>query len=425
MKNYIDSIISRIPEFRDWIIRGIKAVKYSWTEEYKNILKDLGALALFFGVQIAYPLLYPLPFYQDHESVRQLPVAVVDQDKTSMSRMFTRMADANENMDVVMQPASFEEAKQKFLTNAVNGVVIIPKGFTNDLYQNRQTEISVYCDASYFYIYKQVLAGVNYVSGYMSAGVQIRRLQAKGMSEPAALAARDPLPLTSFALYNPSGSYAAYLIPVVLILILQQTLLIGVGALGGSAFERGKYHYLAPTVSRKGGTAAVVIGKAGAYLSLFFLHALYFYGVVFKFHNLPMKSDIFTLMIFSVPFLLAVIFLAIALSTIFRTREMAILLLLCTSIPFVLLSGFSWPLICMPDWLHGLAMLLPSTEGIDGIIRITAMGAGLRDVMSNWLFLWGLVILYFLVSLFAFKIIVKKTTQQMEGNSDVNPKTQI
>jgi ABC-2 type transport system permease protein len=122
-------------------------------------------------------------------------------------------------------------------------------------------------------------------------------------------------------------------------------------------------------------------------------------------------------MIFITPFLLAVIFLGIALSTIFRTREMAMLLLLCTAMPFILVSGFSWPILAMPAWLKNLAMLLPSTTGIDGFMKISILGAELRDVMFNWFFLWCLAAVYFIISVFAMKTIIKKSVNYMEGNN--------
>ncbi len=395
-------------EYADKIDRGLATMRRSWKAEFKNIRKDLGILSLFLGVQIFYPIVYPIPFYDGHSTVRELPVAIIDNDRSVMSRTFFRMIDANENMTIAMDSTSLEEAKRKFLEGKVNGIIVIPKHFGDDIYSNKQTSVSVYCDAGYFLIYKQVLIGVKYVSAYMSAGIQIKKLEASGLSEAAAYAARNPLPFIAYPLYNPSSSYSIYIIPVVLILILQQTLLIGVGALGGSAYERGRYHYLTSALDRKGATAAVVLGKAGVYLTLFLCHALYFFGVVFKFHDLPMKSNLLTLMIFIVPFLLAVIFLAITISTVFRTREMSILLLLFTTIPFVLLSGFSWPQICMPHWLSNLAMLVPSSAGIDGILKLTARGADFREVSGDWVFLWGLAILYFTISVWSYKTILKK-----------------
>jgi len=400
-----------------WLKDGLDAMLYTWYYEYKNIFSDAGVLSLFVLAHLVYPIIYPIPFYNGHDVVREVPVAVIDDDKTALSRQFIRMCDANENLKVAIHHTSLEEAQNDFFKNKINGIIVIPQGFSKEVYANQKTSVSVYCDASYFYLYKQVLTGVKYAASYMSAGIQIQKFQSKGLPRPAAMAARDPLPLISFPLFNPSNSYTNYLIPALLILILQQTLLIGIGSLGGLSYEKKRYHYFLPVISAKGGIFSVILGKAGAYMSLFLLHSIYFFGVIFRFHGLPMKSNLFTLMVFIVPFLLAVIFLGIALSTIFRTREMAMLLLLSTAMPFILISGFSWPVIAMPAWLRNLAMLLPSTSGIDGFMKISILGAELGDVLFDWIFLWGLVAVYFIISVFAMKTIIRKSENYTEGNN--------
>jgi ABC-2 type transport system permease protein len=402
-------------KFIQWVKNGLNAMTYTWYLEYKNIFSDIGVLSLFFAAFLVYPILYPLPFYKGHEIVREVPIAVIDNDKSSLSRQFIRMCDGSENIRVAMHHTSLDEAKKDFYQNKINGILVIPENFSNGIYRNQSANVSVYCDASYFYLYKQVLTGVKYVAAYMSAGIQIQKLQSKGLSQAAAMEARDPVPVISIPLFNPSNSYTDYLIPAILILILQQTLLIGIGFLGGLSYEKQKYHYYAPMINTKGGVISLLFGKAGAYMSLYLLHSIYLFGIIFRFHGLPMKSGIFTLMVFITPFLLSVIFLGISLSTIFRTREMAMLLLLCTSIPFILVSGFSWPVIAMPKWLQWLSMLLPSTFGIDGFMKIAILGGNLQDVSFQWISLWILTFIYFLIATYAMKTIIKKSTKYMEG----------
>lgn len=415
MKDLLNTI--RNNKFIEWILDGFDAMLYTWFREYQNIFSDAGVLSLFVLAHLIYPILYPLPFYKGHDVVRNVPVAVVDFDKSTLSRQFIRMCDAHENINIVVNHTSLEEAEKDFYNNRINGIVVIPEDFSSNIYSNQKATVSVYCDASYFYLYRQVLTGVKFAASYMSAGIQIQRFQAKGLSRPAAMAARDPVPLMTFPLFNPSNSYTNYLIPALLILILQQTLLIGIGFLGGLSYEKKRYHYFLPVISYKGGIISVILGKAGAYMSIFLLHSIYFFGIIFRFHNLPMKSNLFILMVFIIPFLLAVIFLGISLSTIFRTREMAMLLMLSTSMPFILISGFSWPMLAMPSWLRTIALLLPSTSGIDGFMKISVLGAGLRDVRSEWLILWGLVIIYFLLSVYSMKTIIRKSANYKEGSN--------
>ncbi len=74
------------------------------------------------------------------------------------------------------------------------------------------------------------------------------------MTRDQALAARDPLPVVDRPLYNPAEGYASYIVPSILVLILQQTLLIGIGLLGGTAREQGA----TPPIA---GPLTVVLGR--------------------------------------------------------------------------------------------------------------------------------------------------------------------
>jgi len=84
-----------------------------------------------------------------------------------------------------------------------------------------------------------------------------------------------------------------------------------------------------------------------------------------------------------------------AVASLFRERETAMQMLLFTSLPSVFLAGFSWPPEAMPGWLRGLGLLLPSTVGIRGYLRVTQMGASLSQVHWEWTFLWVLTGIYF------------------------------
>ena len=146
---------------------------------------------------------------------------------------------------------------------------------------------------------------------------------------------------------------------------------------------------------------SLVLGKAGAYLSIYLVHAVYFFNILFRFYHFPQKGDPLALVLFTLPYLLACIFLAQAFAGFFKDRETSMIVLLFSSIPALFLSGFSWPKSSIPDWLNHLALLLPSTSAIDGFLRINQMGASLKDVSSNLGILLGLVAVYFLLAVFS------------------------
>jgi ABC-2 type transport system permease protein len=124
----------------------------------------------------------------------------------------------------------------------------------------------------------------------------------------------------------------------------------------------------------------------------------YLFGILFRFYNFPQRGNPMDLVLFIIPYLFASIFLAQAISGFFKTREVSMAILLFSSMPALFLSGFSWPKSSIPDWLNRLAMLLPSTAGIDGFLRIN-QGASLKDVGFDWGVLLGLTMFYFLLAI--------------------------
>jgi ABC-2 type transport system permease protein len=134
------------------------------------------------------------------------------------------------------------------------------------------------------------------------------------------------------------------------------------------------------------------------YLVLYSAYAVLVFTVVYRIYGFPERSRGLDLALFALPFLLACIFLALALGALFTRRETAMQVLLFTSLPSVFLAGFAWPLEAVPSWLRALSLLVPSTSGIAGFLRLTEMGAELRHVRFEWLVLWALAGAYFLMA---------------------------
>lgn len=388
-----------------WNSHFFKVFKESCIDEVKRIFSDSGALVFFFVVQLVYPIIYPVPFY--HQLVRELPVGIVDFDNSNFSRQLIRMIDASEAIHVTERSQSLNDAKQKFYHNDIRGFVIIPKDFSKSVYKSERTAIAVYTDASYFLIHRQVLTGITQAVQTLSAGIELKSLWAKGISAPLAKSIRDPIPVESVPLYNYNGAYGSYLVPVVLIVILQQTLLIGIGMLGGTARERKQIHFLVTETKRRRSIMPVILGKAVPFFALYIVHVFYFFEILFRVYGYPQNTSFVAILVYFMPFLLSVIFLSFILSTFFRSRESSILFLLATSIPIALLSGFSWPTSSMPHWIQNISLLIPTTSGISGFIKLNMMGAGFRDVLSNWAILWFLTILYFFCAVFAFNRVLR------------------
>lgn len=385
-------------------ISALREMFIIWREEYGKIFTDSGVLLLFLGATLIYPLVYSGAYAP--EVLTDTPVAVVDQDNSSSSRSFIRMVDATQQVAVTMETGDLPQARQAFYDGQVQGVLVIPEDFTRDVMRGEQAHVSVFCDGSYFMHYKQVYQGVATSLGTMNAGVQVKRLMASGMPQEAALNMAQQVEFSSYPLYNPAGGYGSYAMPALLILILQQTLLMGIGMLGGTDREQKAFHYLAPFAARRGGAARIVLGKAGAYFSVYFIIAFYMLVGVMRWFGFPQQGDPLYVLAFIIPFLLSVCFLGLFLATFFKNREVSMIVLLFTSIPLVFLTGFSWPWESFPLGFKWLAQMAPSTHAVRGFLKINQMGTTLQQASGEWFYLWLLTAVFFVLAVWRMQRII-------------------
>lgn len=352
----------------------------TWLEEVKSIFTNRGARLILVGAAVTYSLFYPTPYL--NEVPREVPLAVLDQDRSDASRTLARLTDAGETAVVKLHVDSEGEAKRALLSGEVGGILTIPKDFERKLHRGEQTTLGVYADASYFLIYRQTFLGVKQAAAVMAASAKITRLRASGVPREQAHIRQAPASLALRPLFNPWGGYAHYTVPPVLLLVLEQTLLMGVGFLGVASRPR------TPVVESKGRILSRMLGKTMAYLSVYMVHAVYYFFFVPKIYAFSQRGNSVALLCFIVPFFLATIFLGLTLVPLYQYREMPVEMLLPLSLPFLFLSGFAWPAECMPTAVRWLAQLLPTTPAITGFLRISKMGASLADVSREWGVLW-------------------------------------
>jgi len=386
------------------VISGLDLTWFSFVDELKTIFKDKGAMLIFFLAVLAYPLVYSIAY--KNNVVRDIPVSVVDLDNTASSRQMIRMLGATKEVAVAQEVGSLHEARQLFWDGNSKGVILIPEGFEKELLQGHQTSVSVYCDASYFLIYKETLSATIQAAGTLSAGVEIKRLMAGGSGEEQAMQQRDPMPAKFYNLYNPAGSYGSYVMPGIILIILQQTLLIGIGMIGGAGKERRNNQVVKPGIRVRQGMFSVVFGKGMAYFMLYLVNIAFTMVYLPKWFGFPDKGSFTDVCILLVPYLFSVIFLGLMISMLFRRREHSIMTLVFVSPIVLFVSGLSWPENAIPGLLYQLSHIFPSTSMIPAFLRIRSMGVSINDVRPELTFLILQMIVYFLLASATYKISV-------------------
>nr|WP_288319010.1 ABC transporter permease [Xylanibacter caecicola] len=381
------------------INEGLHDMCHIWAEEMKNVVRDEGVLIFFILVPLLYPILYS--WIYNNEVVREVPVAVVDNSHSSMSRMFIREFDAAPDTRVAYHCNSLDEAKDLVGRQAVHGVIYFPQDFQTRINRMEQSHVGVYCDMSLMLTYKAIFQTASSVAANINSKIQTSLSgNTTGREDEITI---KPLDFDEIPMFNTTGGYGNFILPGVLMLIIQQTLLLGIGLSAGTAREKSKYKELIPVSRHYNGIFRIVLGKSMCYFMIYSVIAAYVTLVIprmFGFVSLVHASD---LAMFMLPYLLSCIFFGMMLSCLVRYRENVILLVVFSSILLLFLSGMSWPSSNIPGTWKAVSWLFPSTFGIQGFVSMNTAGARLGDISLQYICLWIQTVVFFIMTCAVYK----------------------
>lgn len=400
--------------FKQKVVQGIYDLFYIWKQEFRTTFRDQGVLIFFVLVPLVYPLIYS--FIYTNETIREVPTVVVDNSRSSLSREYLRKVDASPETSIVAYCADMEEAKLMLKDRKAYGIIYIPAHFSDDIVQGKQTQVSIFCDMSGLLYYKALLTANTNVSLAMNAAIKMERAGNTTARQDEITA--YPIEYEDVAIFNPTNGFAAFLIPAVLILIIQQTLLLGIGLSAGTAREHNQFKDLVPINRHYNGTLRIVMGKGLSYFMVYSLVAVYILCVVPRLFSLNQIAIPGVLTLFTLPYLTACIFFAMTASIAIRNRETCMLLFVFTSVQLLFLSGISWPGSAMPSFWRYFSYLFPSTFGINGYVRINSMGATLNEVAFEYRALWMQTGIYFLTTCFVYR---RQIIQSRKNHSSLYP----
>ena len=372
-------------------LTGLHDAAYIWREEMKQVFKDEGVLIFFIIVPLIYPLLYS--WIYNNEVVREVPVVVVDDSHSGLSRELVRKLDASADVKILCHAADMDEAKSLVSRQLAKGIYYIPSDFATRLNRMEQATLGVYCDMSLMLSYKAIYQTAINVTQYMGAEIQ-KKLSGKYTVREEQIQTR-PLDFQDVPMFNPQGGYGTFVIPAVLMLIFQQTLVLGIGLGAGTARENSPYGDLVPIHPAYSGIYRIVCGKALCYIMIYMVMGAYLTMVVPRIFSFVAMVKAWDLLCMMLPYLLACVFFGMTVSCLVRYRENVMLLMVFISLPLLFLTGVSWPQSAIPGVWQGISWLFPSTFGARAFVRMNTMGATLSDVVPEVRYLWIQAAAYF------------------------------
>ena len=392
-------------------------------DELKIIFTDAGCLLVMVGAIFMYSIFYMMPF--SNQATREVPIGIIDNDRSAMSREFVRDLNSTEYVKVENDFTDINQAKKEYYKNKIQAFVVIPKDFERDIKRGKPSFVSTYTDSAFMIIYKQVATAVATLATEFGAKIEVGTLMKKGVPKDTAIKLVMPFDLVQTPLFNPIGSYQNYIYPMVLILLLQQTMIIGACMIGSTLREKingirirekdgsVKLYKLDSITPYTNNPVEIVLGKAFAYSGLYFIYAMLYFLIFPSFVVYDMTYNILPMLLILIPYLLSCAFLGQGLVYFLSKREVSFFILVSSSVPLIFLPGFVWPKEAIPVLLNTVSKLIPFEPACDGLIKINQFGANFSQVQHDFWILIGLCVIYFIFACAAVKKMQSEATQKM------------
>ncbi len=388
--------------------------------EFRLIVGDIGVLLFFIALPLAYPVIYTLIY--NPEVVNKMPVAVVDDSRTMQSRDFVRKASASPAIDIYAYCNDMAEARRLMADGDVFGIMEIPRDYARCIGRGETAHVSFFCDMSLLLRYRTFAAALTDLQLNVISDITGDKIDAAGLGSLTGGGTPMLFESKSNFLGDSEQGFASFIIPGIVILILQQSMLLGVCMLGGTSRERRSRNRGIDPLQIQAPATATVWGKALAYTVFYIPLTIYVMRFIPEMFDLPHYGNPVDYLLFIFPMLLATAFLGQGLNVIIKERETVFVVIVFTSVVFLFLSGLTWPRYAMSTLWTWAGNCIPATWGVDGFIKINSNAATLPEVGNDFSALWILSAIYMLFALWSTKYINTLSSVNVNKPTPKTPK---
>ena len=383
---------------------GLNNISSIILNEFKTISGSFAIVLVPMGGIFMYGLLYNYMYAPD--VVRNVPVVVVDNSKTELSREYIRLLNATPQVDVIATGEDYPQAQELMKMDEAAGILYLPYDFTDRVSRG---------DESVFIMYETTNAFLNYLAMQEASAGSMLALNDRYRPEmvvflpsqaAAQLSVAKPINVAGTALYNYTEGYGTYLIPAVLIVIMFQTLLMVIGMVSGEERQFKLLQVYRPTFGQAG---RLVIGKTFVYMMLYAVFSLFLLGLIPLIFDLPDIGNVWNIIMLLIPFLMATSFFGLTASVIFTDSDAPLLMIAFFSVGLIFLSGVSYPLELMPWYWKLSHFLIPAAPATLAYVKLNSMGASMAEIHTEYVTLWVQCAVYFVLACWVYHYNIRKT----------------
>jgi ABC-2 type transport system permease protein len=358
-------------------------------KEFIQIVRDPRTLALTFIMPVV--MLFLLGYAATND-VRNIPLAVLDQDGTQESRHLLDAYRAADYFRLAYTVRSEDELRTLIDANQARAGIVIPPGYGKTLNAGRVAHVAFVLDGSDPTVASTALSAAVLIGQAQSSRILVERAMISGRGGQMV---QPPVDVLTQVWYNPGMVSANYMVPALIGMILQflTTMLTATSIVRER--ERGTIEQLIVTPLR---SWELVIGKLAPYVLIAFFNTLEVLIIGVLVFKVPINGSLALFLALVGLFLVTTLGIGLLISTVANTQQEAMLTNMFTILPSIFLSGFFFPLAAMPTVLQAISYIIPLRYFL-----VIARGIVLKGVGAN--VLWADI-----GALAAFALIVMTAT---------------
>ncbi len=338
------------------------------------------------GVMIFNTVFY-VTFMQDGLP-HDLPVGIVDCDRSSTSRSFCQQLDATQLSQVVYYD-DLHRARRDMQTGRLTAFIVIPEGFNDDIQASRQPHIAYYVNSLYFVggalSYSNILTMLNLTNG----AVQRQFLRARGVSEGEILSRIQPIVLDAHQIGNTTTSYGVYLNSVLLPGVLEMIVILITVYAVGSELKYGTSRHLMKTAG--GSLVKAITGKMAVYTLIFTVLGISLELFLYHWLHYPIKGSVWWMCLDILLLVAAAQAAGLFIIGLFPNLRLAVSVGAIYSVLGFSLAGFTLPVEAMLPGLRGFSAIFPLRHYYLFYVQEAIFGSGFagwwQEVIHLLLFL--------------------------------------
>lgn len=362
-------------------------------KEFLQLRRDKRMLPLIFLAPVLQLIIigYAITF-----DVKNIPFVVCDLNRSEESRSFIESFKSSGYFNLTATVLSQKEIDYYLDKSLSTIAIVIPEDFSSKISKGEKTEIQILVDGSDAYSANVSLSYITGLTFNFNKNILVKYFDQRGKS--ISFIKIDP---ETRVWYNPELKSSNYFIPGIIGLLLTIMTLILTSMAIVKEKEYGTLEQLIVTPIKK---FELIVGKLIPFTIIGFIEVLIVIAAAFIFFDVELKGSLLLLLISCIPFLFSTLGLGMLVSTISRTQQQAMMLaVFLIMLPFIYLSGFTFPVENMPPIIQFASNFIPLKYFLIILRSLFLKGASISDLWDEMLIMLAIGLVVFPLSVLVFR----------------------